>query len=123
MTNTIKATTLIGPNDTYDIIINRLVTIANKMPEAAGNNINSINFLEFYIGTLHAQPYAEATWDVSEPQPETYVAMLDLIDGGDPENAHYKADKILLRYVYQAAPEIADAYRNVINRSEAWWYA
>ena len=50
--------------------------------------------------------------------PATAVAKLDAIDGGrDPEGAHGEADKILLRMV---PPEVAAAYRRLVDRAR-WW--
>ncbi len=48
------------------------------------------------------------------------VEALDAISGVDPEEAHWKADEILLMVV---TPEIREAYERVIERAGAWWYA
>ena len=46
------------------------------------------------------------------------VAELDAIDGpADPERAHDQADEVLLRVV---PPEVAEAYRRLVDRSP-WW--
>ena len=47
------------------------------------------------------------------------VAALDAINSGDPEAAHGEADAILLAAV---PPEVAEAYRRLVDRCD-WWAA
>lgn len=48
------------------------------------------------------------------------VAKLDADNGGDGEGAHYNADKVLLATV---PPEVADAYRRLMERADFWAHA
>jgi hypothetical protein len=49
------------------------------------------------------------------------IARLDAIGyEHDPETAHSDADDVLLAHV---DPEVAEAYRRVINRQGSWWFA
>lgn len=53
--------------------------------------------------------------------PTEAVAALDAItDDGDPAGSHLEADKILRGTV---APEVAEAYERLVERTGAWWYA
>jgi hypothetical protein len=51
---------------------------------------------------------------------EDAVAALNAIRGGDPEGAHSAADLILRRVV---APEVAQAYEDLMERATGWWFA
>lgn len=51
---------------------------------------------------------------------EEFVSLLDRIDVGDPEDAHWVADHVLLNAV---DPEIREAYERVKDRCRWWAYA
>lgn len=49
------------------------------------------------------------------------IAKLDAIDEHDPEEAHSKADDVLLDLlVYLAPPDVSAAYRRLVDRC-GWW--
>lgn len=39
---------------------------------------------------------------------------------GDPQEAHARADQVLMEFV---GPDVAAAYDRVVTRLGAWWYA
>jgi hypothetical protein len=54
---------------------------------------------------------------------EKAIQQLNGITDDDPESAHADADEILLEFLEEAYPRIAESYREVRRRQHGWWFA
>lgn len=53
---------------------------------------------------------------------EEAVKLLEALTDDDPERSHMDADRILVEFLIESAPEVALAYCSVSNRV-GFWYA